>query len=121
MRFELEEIEFDTMAAAREAVLCVKEDNLSMEEVAQESRYPYLKRDFVLDELPQEWQIPLLSTPENSLAGPFEDGDLIRLFRVARKFEPMLEDEAVKKRLEASLLQTFFAEVTAEAKLKTLI
>ena len=121
MRFELEEIEFDTVEAAREAVLCVKEDNLSMEEVAQESRYPYLKRDFVLDELPQEWQIPLLSTPEGSLAGPFEDGDLIRLFRVARKFEPVLEDEAVKKRLEASLLQTFFTEVTAEAGLKAFI
>ena len=121
MRFELEEIEFDTMEAAREAVLCVKEDNLSMEEVAQESRYPYLKRDFVLDELPQEWQIPLLSTPENSLAGPFEDGDLIRLFRVARKFEPVLGDEAVTKRLEASLLQTFFTEATAEAGLKTYI
>jgi hypothetical protein len=118
MRLDLEEIEFDSMEAAREAILCIKEDHLSMEEVARESRYPYLQREFILDELPQEWQIQLLSTPEGGMAGPFQDDDLIRLFRVALKFEPSMEDEAVRARLKTHLLQTFFTEICAENGLK---
>jgi hypothetical protein len=118
MRFQMEEIEFDSLEAAREAILCVREDNLSMEEVARESRYPYFDRDFVLDELPKEWQISLLSTPENGLAGPFQDGALIRLFRLRRKMEPSIEDDSVRQRLTQHLRQIHFDELAGAQGLK---
>jgi hypothetical protein len=119
-QFELEEIEFDAMEAAREAVLCVREDNLSMEEVARESRFPYSCREYLLEELPQEWQMPLLSTPEGGLAGPYAEGDLIRLFRVRSKTEPVITNEAIRQRLEEHLVQTYFEELCAEQGYKPL-
>ncbi len=39
-RFEVETIELDSLDAAREALLCAREDGMSMEEVAAEGRYP---------------------------------------------------------------------------------
>jgi hypothetical protein len=118
MRFEGEEIEFDNMSAAREALLCVRDDHLSMEEVAAESRYPYQQREFVLEELPEEWQTTVLSTPENGLAGPFSGDDLIRLFRIRRKIEPTLDDAVIREHLEESLVEDHFKELCSNQGVK---
>jgi hypothetical protein len=111
MRFEVEAIEFDTLSAAREAILCVRDDHLSMEEVAAESRYPYMLREFVLEELPEEWQTTMLSTPQNGLAGPFNGDELIHLFRIQRKIEPTLDDAVIREYLAESLVEGHFNEL----------
>ena len=83
-------------------------------------RYPYFEREFLLEELPQEWQMAIFSTPENSLAGPFTDEELIRLFRIVRKVEPVITDEAVRSRLEEHLTSAHFEEACAAQGLKSL-
>src|SRR6478609_10785883 len=40
-RFEIELIELESQDAAQEALFCVREDGMSLEEVAAEGRYPY--------------------------------------------------------------------------------
>ena len=52
-RFEVETIELDSLDAAREALLCVREDGMSMEEVATEGRYPYRHPEVLLEEIPE--------------------------------------------------------------------
>ena len=111
MRFEAEEIEFETIEAAREAMLCVRDDHMSMEEVAAESGYSYRCHDFLLEEQPAAWQTTLLSTPEGSMATPFQDDGVFRLFFVIRKIEPSLEDPAARARLEEHLIDSAFEEL----------
>jgi hypothetical protein len=64
--------------------------------------------------------MPLLSTPEGGLAGPYAEGDLIRLFRVRSKTEPVITNEAIRQRLEEHLVQTYFEELCAEQGYKPL-
>src|SRR5881227_570004 len=47
-RFETEVVELESHDAVKEALFCVREDGMSMEEVATEGRYPYRRVDFVL-------------------------------------------------------------------------
>jgi hypothetical protein len=82
-----------------------------MEEVAAESRYPYMLREFVLEELPEEWQTTMLSTPQNGLAGPFNGDELIHLFRIQRKIEPTLDDAVIREYLAESLVEGHFNEL----------
>jgi hypothetical protein len=121
MRFEVEALEFDTLSAAREAILCVRDDHLSMEEVAAESSYPYLKREFVLEDLPDEWQTSMLSTPENGLVGPFNGDELIHLFRIQRKIEPTLEDAVIRAYLAERLVEAHFNELCSQQGVKMLL
>ena len=51
-RFEIELIELESHDAAQEALFCVREDGMSMEEVATEGRYPYRRANFLLEDLP---------------------------------------------------------------------
>ena len=49
-RFEVERIELESHDAAKEALFCVREDGMSMEEVATEGRYPYRRAEFLLED-----------------------------------------------------------------------
>src|SRR4029450_7996695 len=51
-RFEIEVIELESHDAAQEALFCVREDGMSMEEVATEERYPYRRANLLLEDLP---------------------------------------------------------------------
>ena len=44
-RFEIELIELESHDAAQEALFCVREDGMSLEEVATEGRYPYRRSE----------------------------------------------------------------------------
>lgn len=54
--FEVETLEFDSLDAAREGLLCVRDDGMSMEEVATEGRYPYRHTDVLLEDVPEDLQ-----------------------------------------------------------------
>ena len=121
MQLVVEEIEFDSLPAAREAVLCIRQDGLSMEEVAHESRFPYFKKEFVLEELPEDWKVSLLSTPENGLVGPLAADDLFHLFRVLRKVDPDINDPLIRRRLADDLVDAYYEELCSQEGLKILI
>ena len=111
--FELEVIELDSGDAAREALLCVKEDNMSMEEVATEGRYPFRHERLLLEDIPPDAQQPFLSANAGELMDPVEQDGGHRLCRIVAKKEPDPADPAVCRRVEQRIFDRHFAELTS--------
>ena len=113
-RFETEVIELESHDAAKEALFCVREDGMSMEEVATEGLYPYRRADFLLEDLPADAQQKYLSVSEGDLLEPMARGDGFEVCRVIRKVEPRLEDPTVKLRIDQRLLNQYFSDLTTK-------
>jgi hypothetical protein len=113
-RFELETVEFDSLDAAREALLCVRDDGMSMAAVAEEGRYPYRHAEILLEDLPEDLQQKFLSVSAGEILEPISRGDGFHLCRVIEKAEPQADDEAVRDRAEKRILERYFSELTAK-------
>ena len=113
-RFEVELVELESRDAAREAVFCVREDGMSMEEVAIDGRYPYRRVDFLLEDLPAEAQQKFVSASPGDMLEPMSQGDGFELCRVVKKIEPRLEDPTVKSRIDQRLLDHYFSDLTTK-------
>lgn len=111
-RFEIETIELDSLDAAREALLCAREDGMTMEEVATEGRYPYRRPEVLLEEIPEDLQQKFLSVHPGDILEPIARGDGFHICRVIGKAEPDLEDPVVKKRAEERILDRHFADLS---------
>jgi hypothetical protein len=110
-RFEVETIELDSLNAAREALLCAREDGMSMEEVASEGRYPYRHPSVLLEEIPEELQQKFLSVHPGDILEPIAHGDGFHLCRIIDKEEPDLDDPVVQERAENRILDRHFADL----------
>ena len=113
-RFETEVLELESRDAAQEALFCVREDNMSMEEVATEGRYPYRRDEFVLEDVAEEMQQKLLSVSAGQVLEPLPRGDGFELCRVIKKAEPRVDDPAVQARVEHRLLHRYFSDLTGK-------
>ena len=113
-RFSVEIIELESSDAAREALLCVRDDGSSMEEVATEGRYPFRCADIVLEDIPADLQQKFLSVTPGSVLDPIDQGDGFQLWRVLDKKEPNPEDPAVRERVDQRILDRHFAELCAK-------
>jgi hypothetical protein len=113
-RFEVELIELESQDAAQEALFCVREDGMSLEEVATEGRYPYRVANFLLEDLPAEVQQKYLSVSQGDLLGPMPRSDGFALCRIIKKVEPRLEDPTVKLRVDQRLLDRYFSDLTTK-------
>jgi hypothetical protein len=110
-RFEVEMIELDSLDAAREALLCAREDGMSMEEVAAEGRYPYRHPEVLLEEIPEDLQQKFLSVHPGEILDPIARGDGFHICRVIGKAEPDLDDPVVTKRAEERILDRHFSDL----------
>ena len=113
-RFETEIIEFESRDAAREALFCVREDGMSMEQVANEGRYPYRRMNFLLEDIPIDAQQRFLCVSAGQVLKPIERGDGFELCRIVKKIEPHLEDPRVKSRIDQRLLDRHFSELVSK-------
>jgi hypothetical protein len=113
-RFEVETIELDSLDAAREALLCARDDGLSMEEVAAEGRYPYQRADILLEDVPEDLQQKFLSVTPGEILEPISRGDGFHLCRIIEKAEPNIGDSAVMQRAEKRILERHFEDLTAK-------
>ena len=113
-RFEIELIELESRDAAKEALFCVREDGMSMEEVAIDGRYPYRRVDILLEDLPAETQQKFVSASPGDMLEPMSRGDGFELCRIIKKVEPRLEDPMVKSRVDERLLEQYFSDLTAK-------
>jgi hypothetical protein len=111
--FETEIVELESRDAAKEALFCVREDGMSMEEVATEGRYPYRQMNFVLEELPADVQQGFLSVSAGDVLEPIARGDGFELCRIMKKIEPQADDPRVKSRIDQRLLDRHFSELTS--------
>ena len=113
-RFEIELIELESHDAAKEAQFCVREDGMSMEEVATEGRYPYRRADFLLEDLPADAQQKYFSGSPGDVLEPTPRGDGFELCRLIKKVEPRLEDASVQSRIDQRLLDHYFSDLTTK-------
>jgi len=113
-RFEIEVIELESRDAAKEALFCVREDGMSMEEVAIEGRYPYRQVNFLLEDVPADVQQRFLSVSAGEVLDPVARGDGFELCRIVKKIEPQPDDPSVKSRIDQRLLDRHFSELTSK-------
>jgi hypothetical protein len=106
---DYESSEFDSVDAAREALLCVRDDGMELAEVARESGFPHSRQEAVAEDLPEDLREPLLWAPLGALQGPTASGGVFRLWRVFARTEPRLTDPEVRRRVEARVLAAHFA------------
>lgn len=111
-RFEVETIELDSLDAAREALLCARDDGMSMEEVAAEGRYAYRRPSVLLEEIPEDLQQKFLSVHPGDILEPIARGDGFHLCRIIGKAEPDLANPVVKERAEDQILDRHFADLS---------
>jgi hypothetical protein len=112
-RFETEVIELESHDAAKEALFCVREDGMSMEEVANEGRYPFKVLSFLQEDIPEDLQPRFLSVTAGEVLEPLARGDAFELYRVISKTEPQTNDPAVCERVDRILLSRHFSELVA--------
>jgi hypothetical protein len=113
-QFEIEAIELESQDAAQEALLCVREDGLSMEEVAADGHYPYRRATFILENIPNDAQRRFLGASAGMILEPAARGDGFELCRVIHKIEPQVEDPTVQSRIDQRLLARHFSELTSQ-------
>lgn len=112
-RFEVEIIELESRDAASEAFLCVRDDGMTMEDVAKEGRYPFRRIELILEQIPDEMQQKFLSLTPGSLLEPTAREDGFVLTRLLQKMEPKLDDANVSERVEQRILARHFSDLSA--------
>jgi hypothetical protein len=110
-RFETEVIELESRDAAQEALFCVREDGMSMEEVATEGRYPFRCVSFLQEDIPDDLQQKFLSVTPGEVLEPIPRGESFELHRIVKKIEPQADDAAVLERVENKILERHFSEL----------
>jgi hypothetical protein len=113
-QFEIEAIEVESYDAAKEALFCVQQDEMSMEEVASEGGYPYQRSQFLLEDLPVDAQQRFLSVSAGKVLEPIARGDGFELCRVVSKTEPHRDDPTVRSRIDQRLLSRHFSELMSK-------
>jgi hypothetical protein len=112
-RLEVEVIELESRNAANEALMCVRDDGMSMEDVAREGRYPYRRSELVLEEIAPELQQKYLSLTPGSMLEPTGHADGFVLSRLLAKHEPSADEAPVRARIEQRILERHFADLTS--------
>jgi hypothetical protein len=100
LRLHYTALEVPQAGMAREAALCVREDGLSLDEVAGRAGVSTIEREAFLEEVDADLSKPLLSAPTGELVGPVAVKDGFVLLRVNGKVAPMLDDPVIKGLLE---------------------
>jgi hypothetical protein len=113
-QFEAEVIELESPDAAKEALFCIREDGMSMEQVAAEARYPYRRITLWHEDIPPELQHKFWSAGMGDLLEPLPRGDGFELYRITKKDEPDLTNPIVQERIDEHLLNQHFSALTRE-------
>jgi hypothetical protein len=100
---ELETLAFSSEHGAREAVLCVREDGLSLYDVAALSHQPLQRAGVLVEEVPEAHRSRLLSAQLGQVQGPLSVGDRFEVSMVVTRTAATLENgRAVERaRLQA--------------------
>jgi len=112
-RVEVEILEVESLAAAREATLCVREDGACLEEMARQGGYPHRREEVLIENFPPELQRRILCAAPGEVLEPIPQGDGFCLWRAMAKTEPELADAGIRARVERQLLERHFSDLAA--------
>jgi hypothetical protein len=90
---------------AREAALCVRDDGTQLDEVAANANVALQNAAIYLDEVEPTLRDRFLAAEKGALIGPLNWANAFGLFLVEDKIIPAVEDPAIKRRAQESLLQ----------------
>jgi len=110
-RVTFELAEFDSESAAREAVLCTREDDATLGATAAANAFPCRTTECFLDDLPASWAEVLISARVGEAVIPPADDENIAVVSVVSRRAPTLEDDAILERLDGLLLDQHFREL----------
>jgi hypothetical protein len=108
-RVDLERISFESADAAREAACCVREDGLTLSEVAIASRRPVRDTRDLLERLDAELRNAVLGAGVDELAGPVVVGSRHEVVWVVGKRRADLSDPIVRARAERAVVDQMVA------------
>jgi hypothetical protein len=108
-RVDLERVSFDTADAAREAVCCVRDDGLTLTEVAIESRCAVRDTRDLLERIEPELRDVVLCASVDELVGPVAVGPRHEVVYVVDRRPADLADPIVRARAEAAVVDQMIA------------
>jgi hypothetical protein len=100
VRLALTTLVFGERGMASEAALLVREDGLTLPEVAGRAGIDVSEREVFIEEVDDDLSKSLLSAPPGELVGPLPVANGFALIRVNEKVAPTLEDPLIKERLQ---------------------
>jgi hypothetical protein len=100
IRLDCRVMQFPTEALAREAVLCVREDGMGVDEVAESAHAQVQEMRFYLGELDPDLQTRLLAALPQELIGPAPFEEQYALFLVLDKVLPDERAPALRREIE---------------------
>jgi hypothetical protein len=105
MQLEMDTISFAAEPAAREAVLCVREDGLTLYDVSRLSHRPINRISVFLDDLDPSRRDQLLTAEPGHVLGPVAVGDRFDVTSLVRRIPPVLSDPRVAERARQTVLE----------------
>ena len=106
VRLDCDSLAFPDEQAAREAALSVREDGLSLAEVAEFAHATLVERDFFLEDVAPVLRDRLLGAREGEVVGPLGTNGTTTLYVVRRKTLPSPDDPAVRARVESLVMRS---------------
>jgi hypothetical protein len=97
-------LSLDAESAAREALLCIRDDGMTMEETAELAGGDVAHEHALLADVPDEVQAQLLSASRGELVGPLAAGTRSAVMVVDAKVAPSPDDPEVARRAKRDLL-----------------
>jgi hypothetical protein len=107
-RVEIETLELDSEAAAREAFLCVRDDGMTLADLALEAGYRSERVGMWMDMVDETLGPRLLGAAEGDVIGPLAFKDRFKVCHVLRKIAPAVSDPAVRVRLDKAIVDHYF-------------
>jgi hypothetical protein len=104
MQFELDTLSFSSETAAREAILCVREDGLSLYDVAALSRRVVGRTTVALEDVDAQYRDQLLAAEPGRVLGPFAVDNRFDVTTLIGRRTPALADPAVAVRARQALI-----------------
>jgi hypothetical protein len=111
-RVEIKTLIAPTQDAAREAVLCLRENESTIEDLAKACGSNCEHKRLFLEDFEAEIQQAFLCATPGEVLGLQESDSGFLVCRVVGKLEPRLDDEEVKTRIDQRLLESGFSELT---------
>jgi hypothetical protein len=97
-------LSFSEENAAREALLCVSEDRLSLSDIAELSRHSLMRTRGFLDDVPPEHRHRLLAAEPGRVIGPLPVDGRYHVTMVTGRGVPTLDDAQVASRARTMFL-----------------
>jgi hypothetical protein len=107
IRFDCRYVWFSEEPVAREAALCLREDGLSLEEVAHEALAIVQRWDFYLDEIEEDVRPYFLAARRGECLGPVRMLEGFPLFAINDKQMPAPADPRIRERAEQAIIADF--------------